>query len=119
MTRVRFFPALAPVPYVYRRKALSADASVVRQFSNPWLVQHVTVNDRCTENTTCAWLWTDASWVGIEGPCDWGPGSAVIHNWLDDAILSPWVSLASTPTCQAASARRPAPTRPARTSPRI
>ena len=23
------------------------------------LYQHITDNDRCTENTTCAWLWTD------------------------------------------------------------
>ena len=26
-----------------------------------------------------------------------GPGQAVIHNWLDDIIVSPWVGLAGTP----------------------
>src|SRR5262249_31330557 len=26
-----------------------------------------------------------------------GPGQAVIHNWLDDIFVSPWVSLATTP----------------------
>jgi hypothetical protein len=38
-----FFPSLVPVPYVYRRKVLSADASVVRQFSGARVVQRVTV----------------------------------------------------------------------------
>src|SRR5262249_25317435 len=27
-----------------------------------------------------------------------GPDQAVIHNWLDDILVSPWVSLASTPS---------------------
>jgi hypothetical protein len=27
-----------------------------------------------------------------------GPGSAIVRNWLDDIFVSPWVSLASTPT---------------------
>ena len=59
--------------------------------------QHITDNDKCTENTTCAWLWTDPLKIATFPDMAFGPGSAVIHNWLDDIIVGPWVSLASTP----------------------
>jgi hypothetical protein len=58
----------------------------------------ITDNDLCTENRTCAWLWTDDTTPTIanDPSMAFAPGSFVIRNWLDDAILSPWVSLAST-----------------------
>ena len=58
---------------------------------------HITDNDLCTENTTCAWLWTDPLKIATFSDMAFGPGSAVIHKWLDDIIVGPWVSLASTP----------------------
>ena len=62
------------------------------------LYQHITDNDICTENRTCAWLWTDPmSWQG-DPSMAFGPGGYVMRNWLDDIVVSPWVSLASTPT---------------------
>ena len=64
------------------------------------LYRHVTDNDRCNENTTCAWLWTDYTRPTLfnDPAMAFGPGGYVIRNWLDDIIVSPWVSLASTPT---------------------
>jgi hypothetical protein len=62
------------------------------------LFQHVTDNDKCTENTTCAWLWSDPLRIAFFPDRAFGPGSAIVRNWLDDIIVSPWASLASTPT---------------------
>ena len=64
------------------------------------LFLHVTDNDRCAENTTCSWLWTDHTTPTIanDPSMAFGPSEYVIRNWLDDIIVSPWVSLASTPT---------------------
>jgi len=64
------------------------------------LFPHVTDNDQCTENRTCAWLWTDDTTPTLfnDPSMSFGPGGYVIRNWLDDRIVSPWVSLASTPT---------------------
>ncbi len=64
------------------------------------LFPHVTDNDACTENRTCAWLWTDDTRPTLtnDPSMDFGPGGFVVRNWLDDIIESPWVSLASTPT---------------------
>ena len=53
------------------------------------LYQHVTDNDNCTENTTCAWLWTDPATIAFDPVVAYGPGMGVIHNWLDDAIV--WI----------------------------
>ena len=66
----------------------------------PWLrlFSHITDNDKCTENTTCAWLDTDPTRLAFFPSMAFGPGQAVIHNWLDDVLVSPWVSLASTPS---------------------
>ncbi len=63
------------------------------------LFPHVTDNDACTENRTCAWLWTDDTTPTLfnDPSMSFGPGGYVIRNWLDDRISSPWVSLASTP----------------------
>jgi hypothetical protein len=60
------------------------------------LYRHVTDNDKCTENTTCAWLWSDPNLVASDASTLFGPGGAVLHSWLDDIIVSPWVSLGST-----------------------
>jgi len=64
------------------------------------LFQHITDNDVCTENTTCAWLWTDHTTPTLfnDPSMAFGPGGYVIKSWLDDIVVSPWVSLASTPT---------------------
>ncbi len=64
------------------------------------LFEHVTDNDLCTENRTCAWLWTDDTTPTLanDPSTAFGPGGYIIRNWLDDIIESPWVSLASTPT---------------------
>ena len=66
----------------------------------PWLrlFPHITDNDKCTENTTCAWLGTDPLRSAFSSDMGFGPGGAVIRNWLDDIAASPWVSLASTPS---------------------
>ena len=66
----------------------------------PWLrlFPHITDNDKCTENTTCAWLGTDPTRSAFSSNMAFGPGGAVIRNWLDDIAASPWVSLVSTPT---------------------
>jgi hypothetical protein len=62
------------------------------------LFQHITDNDKCTENTSCAWLFTDPARLAFAPDMAFGPGQSVIHNWLDDILVSPWVSLASTPS---------------------
>ncbi len=62
--------------------------------------QHITDNDLCTENKTCAWLWTDyiTPTIANDPSMSFAPEGYVVRNWLDDIIISPWVSLASTPT---------------------
>jgi hypothetical protein len=56
---------------------------------------HITDNDHCTENATCAWLFTDDTTptIATDPSMAFGPGGYVIRNWLDDIIVSPWVSL--------------------------
>lgn len=68
--------------------------------SGEWarMFQHITDNDKCNENTTCAWLWSDPQKIAYFPSMAFGPGSAILRNWLDDTILSPWVSLQSTPS---------------------
>ncbi len=65
----------------------------------PWwrLLSHITDNDKCSENITCAWLDSDPLRPAFFPDMAFGPGRAVIHNWLDEIVVSPWVSLASTP----------------------
>ena len=85
---------------------LSANVTLVNTANStpfcaaPWLrlFSHITDNDRCTENTTCAWLDTDPLRLAFFPSMAFGPGQALIHNWLDDVLVSPWVSLASTPS---------------------
>jgi len=64
------------------------------------LYAHITDNDICQENSTCAWLFTDHTTPTLfnDPSMSFGPGNFVVKNWLDDAIIGPWVSLASTPT---------------------
>ena len=64
------------------------------------LYRHITDNDACTENTTCAWLWTDYTTptVANDPSLAFGPNGYVVRSWLDNIIVSPWVSLASTPS---------------------
>ncbi len=64
------------------------------------IFQHITDNDVCSENKTCAWLWTDdvTPTIANDPSMAFAPDGYVVRNWLDDAIISPWVSLASTPT---------------------
>jgi flagellar hook capping protein FlgD len=63
------------------------------------LFPHISDNDMCTENATCAWLWTDNTTPTIanDPSMAFGPDAYVVRNWLDDIIIGPWVSLASTP----------------------
>ncbi len=60
---------------------------------------HITDNDLCTENTTCAWLWTDHTTPTIANDPSmfFAPGGFVVRNWLDQIVVSPWVSLVTTP----------------------
>ena len=44
------------------------------------LFPHITDNDKCAENTTCAWLFTDPLRTAFFPDMAFGPGSAVIHN---------------------------------------
>ncbi len=69
----------------------------------PWLrlFSHITDNDRCGEDITCAWLGTDPARIAFFPDMAFGPGQAVIHNWLDDILVSPWVSLSETPNATA------------------
>ncbi len=86
--------------------ALNANVALVNTAGNqpfcaaPWvrIFSHITDNDKCTENVTCAWLGTDPLRIAFFPDMAFGPGQAVIHNWLDDHFVSPWVSLASTPS---------------------
>lgn len=66
-------------------------------FGAPWarLYTHVTDNDKCTENTTKAWLLSDPSQTAnFPGDMAFAPGSAVLRLGMDEAIVSPWISLA-------------------------
>ncbi len=58
---------------------------------------HPTDNDICTENTTCAWIFSDPSLLAYSPGMAFGPGGAVVRNWLDNVIVSPWVSLSGLP----------------------
>ncbi len=62
------------------------------------LFEHISDNDLCTENATCAWLWTDYTTPTVANVLSmaFGPGGFVIRNWLDNSIVSPWASLAGT-----------------------
>jgi hypothetical protein len=76
----------------------SAAATPFGQWARTFL--HITDNDKCTENTTCGWLGTDPLRIAFFSDMAFGPGSAVIRNWLDDIYVSPWVDLTGTPTTQ-------------------
>jgi FlgD Ig-like domain len=61
------------------------------------LYEHVTDNDKCTENTTCTWIFSDPARTAFFSDMAFGPGGAVVHNWLDNTIVSPWISVGSSP----------------------
>ena len=61
------------------------------------LYKHISDNDKCSENTTCAWLWSDPARLASFPDMGFGPGGAVIRNWLDDIIVSPWADLTIAP----------------------
>lgn len=63
------------------------------------LFPEISDNDVCTENTSCAWLWTDhiTPTIANDPSLGFAPGGFVVKNWLDNAIISPWVSLEDTP----------------------
>ena len=65
-----------------------------------WLrvFKNISDNDLCTSNPTCAWLDTDHTTPTVANvPAQaFAPNSYVIKNWRHTALLSPWVSLAST-----------------------
>ncbi|MFQ5600704.1 MAG: hypothetical protein ACE5G2_09120, partial [Candidatus Krumholzibacteriia bacterium] len=56
------------------------------------LFPHPTDTDVCTENTTCSWVFFDPGFQCRDSeflpPC--------VRPWIDNVIVSPWVSLAST-----------------------
>ena len=56
---------------------------------------HITDNDTCVENTTCALLFTDyeTPTIANDPSMAFGPSQYVVRNWLDNVIVSPWVSL--------------------------
>jgi hypothetical protein len=62
--------------------------------------QHITDNDICSENPTCAWLATDHTTPTFanDPSMAFGPDQYVIRNWNDEIATGPWVSLASTPS---------------------
>ena len=55
------------------------------------LFTHLTDNDKCTENTSNAWILTDPTATAFFPSMAFGPAAAVIRNWLDDVLVSPWV----------------------------
>lgn len=57
------------------------------------LFSHVTDNDKCAENTTCSWLFTDPVKIAYYADMAFGPGAAIVRNWLDGTLVSPWVQL--------------------------
>lgn len=62
------------------------------------LFSHITDNDRDTENTTCAWTFTNPLRPAFIADMAFGPSATVVQNWLDNVLESPWISLASTPS---------------------
>jgi hypothetical protein len=58
---------------------------------------HATDNDKCDENVTCQWIWTNPLRPAILPSMAFGPeGGAIVPNWADDIIVSPWVPLTGT-----------------------
>jgi hypothetical protein len=51
---------------------------------SPWLrtFSHITDNDVCAEDPTCAWLGTDPNRPFFDSSMSFGPGQVVIRNWL-------------------------------------
>lgn len=74
--------------------ANTAPATPFGDWARLW--QHPTDNDNCSENTTCAWIFSDPTLPASSPEMAFGPGGYVVRNWLDNIIVSPWVSLSTT-----------------------
>jgi hypothetical protein len=81
-------------PAVMIETALSTGLS-----GSPWwrTLSHLTDNDKCVEDFTCAWIDSDPTRIAFLPSMNFGPGQAVVRNWLDDQMTTPWASFASTP----------------------
>jgi hypothetical protein len=60
--------------------------------------QNISDNDVCSGNITCAWLDTDHTnpTVANNPTQAYAPNQYVMKSWKDNAVIGPWVSLAST-----------------------
>ena len=69
------------------------------------LYSHATDNDVCSENITCAWLFTDplSPTLFCNAALAFGPGGQVVTPGLDEFLTSPLISLASTPAAKGTS----------------
>jgi hypothetical protein len=81
-------------PAVMIETALSTGLS-----GSPWwrTLPHLTDNDKCVEDLTCAWIDTDPTRIAFLPSMNFGPGQAVVRGWLDDQMTTPWASFATTP----------------------
>jgi hypothetical protein len=61
------------------------------------LFSHITDNEPCTDNLTCAWIGTDPTRPAFSPEMAFAPGGVVVRPGVDDIVASPWVSLTSTP----------------------
>lgn len=68
------------------------------KYASGHLVQSPGEGDACTGNTTCAWLFTPQTGNTACVPSQrFGPGSEAVRPDLDEFLVSPWISFASTP----------------------
>src|SRR5262245_8553238 len=60
---------------------------------------HATDNDLFTEDTSCSIIWTDNTTPTLanDPSMAFGPGGYVVRHWLDNSIVSPWVSRSIAP----------------------
>jgi hypothetical protein len=71
--------------------ANTAPATPFGDWTRLW--QHPTDNNLCTENSTCAWIFSDPTLPAYFPDMAFGLGGFVVRNWLDDILVSPWVAL--------------------------
>ncbi len=104
-----------PLAYVENFEgSLGANVQLLNTAANvpfcaaPWarLVVHPTDNDKCTEDNTCAWIASDPARPALFPDMAFGPGQAIVHNWIDDIVVSPWVALGPTAKATVFSLRR-------------
>jgi hypothetical protein len=61
------------------------------------LHSHVTDNDKCNENTTCSWLFTDPLLPACTPANAWGPGGLVVPAGVDQYLYSPLIDVTGLP----------------------